>query len=154
MKSSLIVERSLKMAKFASLAIPPGADFFEICRLTDKVQGNATAHLLKSDDIKKTLNIFQYVKDFGERVFVICLTAYSFKGFRFKSICTRLTLTKQGGSLSRIEAKETQEENYGKDSKFLVTVEAPFVSSAPVPAGFFLYCRDDNAVFLKSYIRT
>jgi hypothetical protein len=141
------------MAKFTSLTIPPDADFFELCRLTDKVQGKATAHLLTSDDIKKTMNIFQYVKDFGKKVYVVCLTAYSFKGFRFKSVCTRLMLTNDGGTLSRVEAKEAPAESYGKDSKFCIAVEEP-VPFLKTPSGFFLTHSEEKRVFFKSYTKT
>jgi hypothetical protein len=147
------------MAKFASLIIPSGADFFEICRLTDKVQGNATSHLLKSDDIKRTLELFQLVKNYGKKVYVTCQTSYSFKGFRFKSVCTRLTLTKEGGSLSRVEAPEAPEECYGKDSKFIIVIEQsnnfPLCDLTSIRReGFFLWQSDDNALFFRSNQRT
>lgn len=146
------------MPKFSSLAIPLDADFFEICRLTDRVQGNATSHLLKSDDIKKTIEFLQLVKHYEKIVYVTCMTAYSFKGFRFKSTCTRLTLTNNDGSIARVEAPEAPEECYGKDSKFLITIERPSLPLCCLTEirreGFFLWQSDDNAVFFRSNERT
>jgi hypothetical protein len=138
------------MPKFCSEQIPANADFLEICRIVDHVQKKATSHELDSGDIKKSLYIYEAMKGQAKEVFVVCFGGYSFKGFEFKSVCTKLTLTPNGGTVARTEAPI---DTYGHGAKFRITLVNPVIPYI-VPAAFYVSCREENLAVIESTEKT
>lgn len=97
-------------------------DFLEICRLTDRVQKKVKSHFITSDQIGKALRLYSLAEHYAEKVFVTLYGGFSFGGFKFKSRCTCLTLSKTGGSVSRIDAPERR---HGKGDIYTIGLYKP-----------------------------
>jgi hypothetical protein len=101
------LENGGNMADLCSYSLNQGYSFLDIVSLVDKAQKRSMSNELDSNDIKKALEYFEYYKPVAERVFVECIGGYSYKGYKFRSHTTVLTLSPAGGTIARKVAEET-----------------------------------------------
>ncbi len=131
---------------FPSYNLPENASFLDIIRLLDKVQYKTKVHLLDSQDVKKALYIQEEMKKYCSLCYVDVISAYSVKGYAYKSHCTMLSLTPKGGSVRRCIAPE---ERHGKGPRFVIILQN-YNRDFPVIKDFYIVYKDVNLVRLKS----
>ena len=93
--------------------------FYDIISMLNKAQKNSMSHELNDKDVRRSMEIFDHYKNKGERVYLTCYGGYTFKGFKWPCFCTRLVITRQTVTVSRIKAIEKQ---YGKGPRFIVDI--------------------------------
>jgi hypothetical protein len=96
-----------ELGNLVSISLKPNSTLYDIVPIIDKVQKRSATNELCAADIVKTIEYLEYYKGSAEKVYVECIGGYSFRGYKFRSHCTILTLTDTGGIVARKEAPET-----------------------------------------------
>lgn len=133
---------------FPSKNLPENADFLEIIRLLDHVQYKATSHCLTAEDVKTALHVYDQMKKYCVHCYVDVYGGFSVKGYQYKSHCSALSLTPNGGCVRRMVAPE---ERYGKGSKIVIILEG-YTRDFPTIKDFYIVYKDAFQVRLKSLI--
>lgn len=95
------------MGNLCSFSIIRENNFLDIVRVLDKAQKKAHSNELNSNDIIKALEYFSYYTPAAEKVYVEVIGGYSFSGYKFPSHCSKLTITRDHVTASRIVAPST-----------------------------------------------
>jgi len=134
------------MSKFPSYTFTLKEGFLDIIRLLDKVQIKASSNLLTSDDVKKCLHLRQNLLPCAEAVYIEAYGGFSFQGYPYKSVCSNLILTNDGGTVRRMTAPE---ERYGKGSRYSIHLlkTNDLLNSVVLPSFFIKNNSSEHYIF-------
>lgn len=133
------------MSKIAQI-VEKTHDFIRIVSAVDKVQRYTINHDLTAGNIRRSLDLYNRFRSDAISVYVTCITAYSFSGYKYKSCCSTLIISPQGFTVKRGFAPEKEN---AKGPLYTIDLIVPSVSGESIETrGFFiLYRSEDRLTF-------
>ena len=126
-----------------------GDDLYLIVRALDRVQLTATSNFLSDADVFRVLRLYDFLKEYCQRLYVEAIGAYSYQGSEYPCWTSVLLFSGQGGRVKRVPAPEMR---YGEGSRYKAHLIG-VIKKICIPAGYSIEQKDDSNLILCSPIK-